>query len=87
MVLVYLCGWLVTTVGVAITATHFSDREMSRPLSVGSLAVLAGALWPVMVIGVMELLAIAAVAKGMRTRRTLRSENAPTEREEELICT
>jgi hypothetical protein len=86
MVLVYLCGWLVTTVGVAITATHFSDRGMSRPLCVGSLAVLAGALWPVLVIGVVEL-AIVAVAKGMSMRRTLRSEKAPTERDEELICT
>jgi hypothetical protein len=54
MVLVYLCGWLVTTVAAAITATHFSDRGMSRLLSVGSLAVLAGALWPVLVIGVVD---------------------------------
>ena len=86
MVLVYLCGWLVTTVGAAITATHFSDRGMPRALSVGSLAVLAGALWPVLVISVVELLAVVAVAKGMRMGRTLPSDQAPTERDEELIC-
>jgi len=62
---------------------------MSRPrlLSVGSLAVLADALWPVLVIGVVELLAIVAVAKGVRMGRTLRSDQAQTERDEERICT
>ena len=65
---VYLCGWLVATVAALIGATQFSDRGKSRPLCVGSLGILVGALWPVLVVGVVELLAIVAVAKGMRIR-------------------
>jgi hypothetical protein len=37
---VYLCGWLVTTIGALVAANRLSDRRRSRPLSVGLLAVL-----------------------------------------------
>ena len=39
---VYLCGWLVSTIGALVAAHWLSDRRMSRLLSRGSLAVLAG---------------------------------------------
>ena len=84
---VYLCGWLVATVAALIAATQFSDRGMSRPLCVVSLGILVGALWPVLVVGVVELLAIVAVAKGMRMARSRPSNQAFVEWDEELIWT
>ena len=84
---VYLCGCLVTTVAALIAATQFSDRRMSRPLHVRSLAVVTGALWPVLLIGAVELLAIVAVAKAMGIGRIRPSDQARMERDEELIRT
>jgi hypothetical protein len=66
---VYLIGWLVTAIGVVgalVAANRLSDRRRSHLLSDGSLAVLAGALWPVLVVGVVEMLAIKAVVETMR---------------------
>jgi hypothetical protein len=80
---VYLCGWL--TIGALVAANRLSDRRRSRPLSVGLLAVLAGVLWPVLAVGVMELIAIVVVARGMRAASALQSDQALMERDEVLI--
>ena len=82
---VYLCGWLVTTIGALVAANRLSDRRRSRPLSVGLLAVLAGVLWPVLAVGVVELIAIVVVARGMRAASARQSDQAPMERDEVLI--
>jgi nitrate reductase NapE component len=47
---VYLCGWLVSTIGALVAAHWLSERRRSRLLSRGSLAVLAGVLWPVLAV-------------------------------------
>jgi nitrate reductase NapE component len=78
---VYLCGWLVTTIGALVAA----DRRRSRPLSVGLLAVLAGVLWPVLAIGVVELIAIVVLARMIRAASARQSDQAPMERDEVLI--
>jgi len=78
---VYLCGWLVTTIG-ALVAT---DRRRSRPLFVGLLAVLSGVLWPVLAVAVVELIAIVVVARGMRAASARQSDQAPMELDEVLI--
>jgi hypothetical protein len=64
---VYLCGWLVTTIGALVAVNWFSDRRTLRPLARGSLAVLAGVLWPVLAVGLAELVAIVIVSRRMRT--------------------
>lgn len=64
---VYLCGWLVTTIGALVAVNWFSDRRTSSPLARGSLAVLAGVLWPVLVVGLAELVAIVIVTRKMRS--------------------
>ena len=66
---VYLIGWLVTAIGVGVAlvaADRLCDRRRSRLLSVGSLAAFAGAMWPVLVVGVVEMLAFKAVVETMR---------------------
>ena len=87
---VYLIGWLVTAIGVVgalVAANRLSDRRRSRLLSDGSLAVLAGALWPVLVVGALEMLAINAVVDSMRAASARPSNQALIERYDELIRT
>ena len=83
---VYLCGWLVTTIGALVAVNRLSDRRTSRSLSLGSLAVLAGVLWPVLVVGVVELIAIVLVARRMRAASARPWNQAPLERDDELIA-
>jgi hypothetical protein len=64
---VYLCGWLVTTIGALVAVNWFSDRRTLSPLARGSLAVLAGVLWPVLAVGLAELVAIVIASRRMRT--------------------
>jgi len=82
---VYLCGWLVSTIGALVAAHWLSDRRMSRLLSRGSLAVLAGVLWPVLVVIVVELIAIVVVARWIRAAGARQSGQAPMDRDEVLI--
>ncbi len=74
---VYLCGWLVTTIGALVAVNWFSDRRTSSPLAHGSLAVLAGVLWPVLVVGLAELVAIVIVCRRMRTTVAREDDCAP----------
>jgi hypothetical protein len=56
----YLIGWAVTSIGLAITGRH-----ESRPMSV---AVVAGTVWPLLLLGAVQFVAIALVAEGSRVR-------------------
>jgi len=82
---VYLCGWLVTTIGALVASNRLSDRRRSRTLFVGLLAFLAGVLWPVLAVAVVELIAIVVVARGMRAASARQSDQAPMELDEVLI--
>jgi hypothetical protein len=66
MLTVYLSGWLITTIiAVIATATLGAGREL-RTLSRGLLAIGAGAVWPVLVIGATQFAVIAMVARSVR---------------------
>ncbi len=56
----YLIGWIITSVALALTA-----RGQSRPASV---IVVAGAIWPLLVLGAAQYAAIALVAEVVRIR-------------------
>jgi hypothetical protein len=66
MLTVYLSGWLITT-GIAVIATAMigAGREL-HPVSRGLLAVGAGAVWPVLVIGATQFAVIAMLARSVR---------------------
>jgi ABC-type spermidine/putrescine transport system permease subunit II len=59
----YLAGLFVTAIGVLAAATKVRGRNEVRLRSVGFVALVAGLVWPVLVIGVVQLLAISALAK------------------------
>jgi hypothetical protein len=63
---VYLCGWLVTTICALVANNWISDHRIASSLAHGSLAVLAGVLWPVLAVGLAELVAIVIVTRRMR---------------------
>jgi hypothetical protein len=60
----YLCGALVTAVGTPVATARFSERE--EPLPRAGLIALAAVLWPVVLVGLMQLILIAGLAKAMR---------------------
>jgi hypothetical protein len=63
---VYLLGWLVMSIGALVAADWVSGHRLPGPLACGSLVILAGALWPVLVVGAVEMVFIVIVAKRMR---------------------
>ena len=75
LLIVYLCGCLATMIGVLVAASRFGDRRVSQSLR-GLLAVLAGALWPVLVVAG-ELIAIVVLARRMRAATVAKPDQAP----------
>lgn len=65
MLTVYLCGWLITSIIAVVAAKKaHAGREM-QPAYRGCLAVLAGLVWPVLVIGAIQLVVIAFLARSI----------------------
>ena len=81
LLIVYLCGCLATMIGVLVAASRFGDRRVSQSLR-GLLAVLAGVLWPVLVVAVVELIAIVVLARRMRAANGGQADQAPMQRVE-----
>jgi hypothetical protein len=65
----YLCGALVTAVGALVVTDRFSEHE--EPVPRTGLIALAAVLWPVVVVGLMQLILIAGLAKAMRVADAL----------------
>jgi hypothetical protein len=59
----YLCGALVTAVGALVVRDWCSEREEWLPRT--GLIALAAVLWPVVFVGLMQLILIAGLAKAM----------------------
>ena len=66
MLTVYLSGWLITTSIAAIATAVTGAGRRVRPVSRGLLAVGAGAVWPVLVIGAIQFAVIAMLAGSVR---------------------
>ena len=62
MVLIYLSGWLIGTIAAYTAARHLHDRckPSLHPLRV---SVVAGALWPLLLVGLVELSSVVMVTK------------------------
>jgi hypothetical protein len=60
----YLCGWVVTTTVAMLAAHRFGDDRAAPELqSLAGASVIAGALWPVLVLGIVELGSLATLSK------------------------
>jgi hypothetical protein len=63
---VYLCGALVTAAGASVAADLFSEPDVPSATRKGVI-VYAGVLWPVLLVGLLQLICIAGLAKAMST--------------------
>jgi hypothetical protein len=72
----YLSAWVFTTVGLVVASHWLRSRLRPAPRPV-VVSVLAGAVWPVLLLGVVQMGAMAAVSKvGHIANRKLLSINA-----------
>jgi len=67
----YMIGWAVTSIGLAL-----SSRRQSRPTSV---VIVAGAVWPLLLLGAAQFVAVALLAEVAR-----RSQPGPKSIDDEL---
>jgi dolichol kinase len=65
VITVYLCGWLITTVGTLAAADWVSGGD--KPPARVWVGIVAGVLWPVVILGLVQLAAIAVTARASRT--------------------
>ncbi|HJT93539.1 MAG TPA: hypothetical protein VJ777_16655 [Mycobacterium sp.] len=63
----YLLGWVVTSIGLALAVRRLQDpvQPQSHPIP---LVIATGAAWPVVVLGTVQIAAIALVMNVARTR-------------------
>lgn len=82
----YLCGALITAVAAIGGSVRFSDpRTAVSPLTRVAVAVLAGALWPVMAVGALSLIVVVPLLESLGTASGSKTEADP--RTEELVLT
>lgn len=65
--LVYLGGWVITTGATYAAGRRVADRDMT-PLDSLGFSVLAGLVWPLMIIGVVELSSVAVYSSAKSQR-------------------
>ncbi len=66
-VLVYLCGWVITTGGTYVASRRLADGPTTTRSSF-AFSLLAGLVWPLMILGVVEVSSVVvyAAAKSWR---------------------
>jgi hypothetical protein len=74
----YLCGALVSLVGALVATNRFCERE--EPVPRTGLIALAAVLWPVVLVGLMQLILIAGLAKAMSLADALLGRPATSRR-------
>ena len=64
MIDLYLWGWIVTTAVTFLAARMLGDERSAPPVeSIAGISMIAGAMWPVLVVGVVELGSLVTVSK------------------------
>jgi hypothetical protein len=81
----YLLGWVMTMIGLALVVGKLNDRDapQAHPLP---LAVVAGAAWPLVLLGVAQFAIVAIVVDTVRRRMSDRRPNTTVEFDELLAC-
>jgi hypothetical protein len=63
---IYLCGSFMAAAGASVAADLFSERDVPSTTRT-RLIVFAGVSWPVLLIGLLQLICIGGLAKAMST--------------------
>jgi hypothetical protein len=64
----YLFGWLVATIVLAVVVSRMNDPNRPQPHP-NRVAVAAGAVWPLVILGAVQIAAVALVVDATRYRR------------------
>jgi hypothetical protein len=70
--LIYLCGVLVAVAGASVAADLFPERGVPFTARTGVI-VFAGVLWPVLLVGLLQLVCIAGLAAAVKVLHWLPS--------------
>lgn len=54
LVVIYLGGWMVAALGMYVASRRWNDRRSPAPNPLW-VSVLAGAIWPLLIVGIVEL--------------------------------
>ena len=78
---IYLCGWLLTAVGLFAVADSFAcqpgNRHAPSAITYATVAVAAGALWPALFAGLIELACVQAIAAMVKRAARKRERKDP----------
>jgi hypothetical protein len=74
--LIYLCGVLVAVAGASMTADLFSERGVPASART-AVIVFAGVLWPVLLVGLLELVCITGLAAAVNAALAAGHVNRP----------
>jgi hypothetical protein len=66
--LVYSAGWVLTTIATYVASRQLADSPTTR-LSSSCLSLCAGIVWPLMIVGVVELSSVAVYTTAVSWRR------------------
>jgi biotin transporter BioY len=78
----YLCGAVVSAIVASVAVDWFGERDEPRdePLVRAAVIVLAGVLWPILLVGLMQLSLVAGLARAMRTTPVGQPDEVPPKR-------
>ena len=78
----YLCGAVVSAVVASVAADWFGERDEPRdePRVRAAVIVLVGVLWPILLVGLMQLSFVAGLARAMRTTPVGQRDEVPPKR-------
>jgi hypothetical protein len=71
----YLGGWVLASIAVAIGAGRLQD-ELAPPTHPRLMSILAGAVWPVLIVAIVEVGAVALTAEALHEDELLLPVNA-----------
>ena len=66
VVVLYLGGWLLATLGMYAASRRWNDRQSPAPHPL-RVSVVAGAVWPLLIVGIVELSSIVLFTKVQST--------------------
>ena len=66
LVVIYLGGWMLATLGVYAASRRWNDRRSPAPHPLG-VSLFAGAVWPLLLVGLVELSSVIVYAKVQST--------------------
>lgn len=82
----YLLGWVMTAVGLALAVGKLNDRVAPQPRPL-PLALAAGAVWPLVLVGVAQFAVVAVVLNTVRRRAAVPRPVTTTDFDQLLAAT